>query len=99
MKTSKANFVETYMHIGAEHMHIKVKLRSGVLDVLQSFLVVGASTADPDGDLVLIELTGDFTNSLDDTLECRSHVGEVGNTSTDEENLTLRVLRLSLIHI
>jgi hypothetical protein len=74
-------------------MHVQVKLRSSVLDVLQSFLVVGTSTADPDGDLVLVELTCNFTDSLNDTLEGGSHVGEVGNTTTDEQNLTLRVLR------
>jgi hypothetical protein len=42
---------------------------------------------------VLNKKGSDFSNGTDDTLEGRSDVGEVGNTTTDEENLALRVLR------
>src|SRR5699024_4389770 len=61
------------------------------LDVLQTLLVVGTSTADPDLDLVLVEGSGDLPQSADDTLEGGSNVGEVGNTTTDEEDLALGV--------
>ena len=39
------------------------------LDVLETLLVVGAGTTDPDLDLVLVEEGCDFAEGADDTLE------------------------------
>jgi hypothetical protein len=74
-------------------MHVEVKLLADALDVLETLLVVGTSTTNPDLHLVLDEEGCNFSQSADDTLECRGDVGEVGNTTTDEEHLALGVLR------
>ena len=81
------------VHLRAVDMHVEAELLADVLDVLQTLLVVGAGTTDPDLDLVLKEEGCDFPQSANDTLEGRCDVGEVGNTTTDEQNLTLLVLR------
>ena len=43
------------VHLWAIDMHIQAKLNTDILDVLETFLVVGTSTSDPDLDLVLDE--------------------------------------------
>jgi hypothetical protein len=81
------------MHLGSVHVHSETKLNTNVLDVLKTLLVVGSGTTDPDLDLVLDKKGSDFSNCADNTLESGGDVGEVGNTTTDEENLALGVLR------
>lgn len=51
-------------------MHIELELMSNGFDVLKAFLVVGASTADPDLDFVFDQCGCEFPESSDDTLEC-----------------------------
>lgn len=80
------------MHLRAVHVHVEVEFLADVLDVLETLLVVGASTADPDLDVVLDEERCNFPQGADDTLEGGGDVGEVGNTTTDEEDLALGVL-------
>ena len=80
------------MHLGAIDVHVESELLADVLDVLETLLVVGTSTTDPDLDLVLVEKSSDFPQGADDTLEGRGDVGEVGNTTTDEQDLALGVL-------
>jgi hypothetical protein len=58
---------------------------------LESLLVVGTSTTNEDTDLVLLELELVLLEGGDDSLEGRSDVGEVGDTSTDDEELSLGV--------
>lgn len=79
------------MHLGTEDVHVELELLTDGLDVLETLLVVGASTADPDLDVVLDEERSNLTEGTDDTLEGRGNVGEVGNTTTDEEDLALGV--------
>lgn len=55
-------------------MHIQLQLLSNSLDVLQSLLVVGTSTTDPDLNLVLNEHGRKFTESANNTLESRCDV-------------------------
>lgn len=81
------------MHLGSVDVHVEAKLDTDGLDVLETLLVVGTGTADPDLDLVLVEDGGDLADGADDTLEGAGNVGEVGNTSTDEEDLALGVGR------
>jgi len=57
------------VHLRTEDVHVELKLVTGSLDVFETFLVVGASTTDPDLDLVLLEKSSDLTKSTDDTLE------------------------------
>jgi len=57
------------VHLRAEDVHVKLELLANSLDVLETFLVVGACTTNPDLGLVLVELRGDFAKSADDTLE------------------------------
>lgn len=77
------------MHLRAKHVHVEAQLLANGLDVLETLLVVGTSTADPDLDLVLVQDGGNFAESTDNTLECGCNVGEIGNTTTNEENLAL----------
>lgn len=60
------------MHLWAENLHVKLQLLTDGLDVLETFLVVGTGTTDPDLDLVLVKKRGDLTEGADDTLEGRS---------------------------
>lgn len=59
-------------HVGlrTEDLDGQAELLADGLDVLETFLVVGTGTANPDLDLVLVELAGDLTQGTDDTLEC-----------------------------
>lgn len=58
------------VHFWAENVHAEIQLLADCLDVLETFLVVGTGTADPDLDLVLVEEGSDFAEGADDTLEC-----------------------------
>ena len=80
------------VHLGAVDVHVESELLTHGLDVLETLLVVGAGTTDPDLDLVLVQDRGDFSQSANDTLEGGGDVGEVGNTTTNEEHLALGVL-------
>lgn len=79
------------VHLGTEDVHVELELLTDGLDVLETLLVVRTSTADPDLDVVLDEERSNLTEGTNDTLEGRGNVGEVGNTTTDEENLALGV--------
>lgn len=79
------------MHLGTEDVHVELELLTDSLDVLETLLVVGASTADPDLDVVLDKERSDLAEGTNDTLEGGGDVGEVGNTTTDEQDLALRV--------
>jgi hypothetical protein len=80
------------VHLGAVDVHVEAELLADVLHVLETLLVVGTGTTDPDLDLVLVQGASNFPQGADDTLEGRGNVGEVGNTTTDEQHLALRVL-------
>ena len=58
------------VHLRAKDLHVKAKLKSNILDVLETLLVVGTGTTNPDGSLVLDEKRGHLAESTDDTLEC-----------------------------
>jgi hypothetical protein len=79
------------VHLRTKDVHVELELLTDGLDVLETLLVVGASTADPDLDVVLDKERSDLTESADDTLEGGGDVGEVGNTTTDEQDLALGV--------
>lgn len=75
------------VHLWAENVHGEIQLLGDGLDVLETFLVVGTSTADPDLDLVLVKERGDFTKGADDTLECAGDL---------KSKLAIAILILSL---
>lgn len=56
----------------------------------RTHLVVGTSTSNKDLDTRVDELLLVLFQSANDALECRSDIGEVGDTTTDDENLALR---------
>jgi hypothetical protein len=58
---------------------------------LETLLVVGSSTTNEDPDLVGDQLVPELLEGADDTLEGGSDIGKVGNTSTDDEDLSLWV--------
>lgn len=79
----------TDVHIWTVDVHIELQLLADRFDVLQALLVVGTGTTDPDLDLVLEQGGAVLPQSTDNTLESRCDVGEVSNTTTDEEDLAL----------
>lgn len=81
------------VHLWAVDVHVEAKLLTNTLDVLETLLVIGSGTTNPDLDLVLNKLGGNLPQGADDALECGGDICEVGNATTDEQNLTLRVLR------
>jgi hypothetical protein len=81
------------VHVRTVNVHVQAQLAGNVLDVLETLLVVGTSTTNPDLDVVLDKEACDLAEGLDDTLEGRGNVGEVGNSPTDEQDLALGVLR------
>lgn len=58
------------VHLGTEDLHVKTKLNADGLDVLETLLVVGTGTTDPDLDVVLDEERSDLAEGANDTLEC-----------------------------
>src|SRR5262245_38975964 len=80
------------VHLRTVHMHVETKFLADGLDVLETLLVVGTRTTNPDLDVVLDERRRNFPQGADDTLEGRRNVGEVGNTTANEEDLALGML-------
>lgn len=58
---------------------------------LETLLVVGSTATNEDADLVLLDAVLELLEGSDDTLEGSGDVGEVGDTTTDEEDLALGV--------
>jgi len=56
---------------------------------LQTFLVVRATAAHVDADLMVDQGGLVFLEGADDALESRCDIGEVGNSTTDYQNLAL----------
>ena len=57
----------------------------------KTFLVVGTTTADEDSDLVRDKRAFVFLKGADDTLKCGSNIGEVSDTTADDENFPFRI--------
>lgn len=77
------------MHLRAEDLGVEAHLLSGSLHILETLLVVGSGTTDPDLNVVLVQLGSVVTQSPDDTLEGAGNVGEVGNATANEEDFAL----------
>lgn len=80
------------VHLRTEDLHVETELDSDALNVLETFLIVGSSTTDPDGNLVLVEEGSDLTESADDTLECGGDLSSrlafvVKNPGKNQKNL------------
>jgi hypothetical protein len=50
-------------------------------------LIVGPGTANEDADVVFDELRLVLAECCTDSLESRSHVGEIGDATSDDQNL------------
>ena len=83
------------MHLWAVHVHVESELLTDALDVLETFLVVGACTTDPDLDVVLVENGSDLTQSADDSLKCGGNLCNVSRHSS-KKNI---VARLTLVKL
>lgn len=55
-------------------MHVELELLTYGFDVLETFLVIRACTADPDLYFVFDKRGGEFTKGADDAFECRGHL-------------------------
>lgn len=73
------------------HLDLYTESLSEETHGLETFLVVRSTTTNEDADLVELKSTLVLLEGRDDTLEGGSDVGEVGNTSTDEEELAFGV--------
>ena len=62
---------------------------------LQTLLVIRTTTTNKDLDLVSDQASFVFLQGTNNALECGSNVGEVSDTATDDENLSIRVRRTS----
>ena len=87
---SKGNDVSN-VGVGTEDTDRDTKGLSEKAHGLETLLVVGSSTTDKDLDLVGDQLVPELLEGADDTLEGGSNIGEVSNTSTDDEELSLGV--------
>jgi hypothetical protein len=75
--------------IGAEDADGNAKALSEKAHRLETLLIVWTTTTDEDLDTVADKLVLVLLEGTDDTLEGSSDVGEVGNTTTDDEDLAL----------
>lgn len=57
----------------------------------QALLIVGTSTSNKDLDLELFQLDLKLLQGSDDAFERGGHVGEVGNASTNDQDLATRI--------
>ena len=55
------------------------------------YLIVGATSTDENLGFMFLKLHLIFLESSDDALERGSHVGEIGDASTDDKLLSIRV--------
>jgi hypothetical protein len=76
--------------IGTKNADRNTKALAKEAHSFKTFLIIGATTANKNLDAVVNELILVFFESMDDTLEGSSNVGEVGNTTTDNEDLAIR---------
>ena len=58
---------------------------------LETLLVVGTTTTDVDFDLVIDKRSLELRKGTDDTLESSGNVGEVGDTTANDQDLSIRV--------
>ena len=77
--------------VWAEDLDFYTKSLSEETHGLESFLVVGSTSSNKDLDLVRLELLLELLQCSNDTLEGRCDVGEVGNTSSNDKELSLWV--------
>ncbi len=77
--------------VGAEDTDGDTQALSEQAHGLETLLVVGTSTTHEDLDLVVDELALELFKSADDALEGGSNIGEVGNASSNDEDLALGV--------
>lgn len=75
------------------YVHVQTKLRTHSLNVLKTLLEVRTRTTNPNLHLVLNKQRSNFAERTNNTLERARDVGEVSNTTTNEQDLALRVLR------
>ena len=61
---------------------------------MQRYLVVGTPSPDEDLDFKLLKLFLESLESRDDSLEGCSNVGEVGNSTADDQHFALGMLLL-----
>lgn len=76
---------------GAVHFDTDAERLAKEAHGLETLLVVGATTADENADGMVNERSPVLLKSADDALESRGDVCEVGDATTNDEDLTLRV--------
>lgn len=89
-------------------MHVQLEFLADGLDILQTLLIVGTCSTNPDRGLVLNQCGCEFPQGANDTLESGSdlwllahdcnagsvtYVCEIGNTAADKQDLAFRVHR------
>ena len=77
--------------LGAVHLDRNTKRLAKETHGLETLLVVRATTADENADRMVDKRSLVLFESTDDAFESRGDVCEVGNTTTNDENLSFRV--------
>ena len=62
------------MHLGPVDVHVQLELLTDSFDVLETFLVIGTSTANPDLYLVFVQDCGNFTQRTNYAFEGRGNL-------------------------
>ena len=81
----------SYMGFGAVDLDGNTERLAQQPHGLEAFLVVGAATTNVDFDLVIDERGLELLEGTDDTLEGSGDIGEVGNATTNDQDLSLGV--------
>ena len=76
---------------GAIHLNGNTERLAQQTHGLEALLVVGTTTTDVDFDLMVGERCLEVREGTDDTLEGSGNVGEVGNATTNDQNLSLGI--------
>lgn len=77
--------------LGTVDLHWDTDRLSTKSHSLETLLVIWSSSSDPDGDVVSLKTLLELLQGSDDTLESSSDVGEVGSSTTNDEDLAFGV--------
>jgi hypothetical protein len=75
--------------VWSEDLDLDTECLSEKTHSFKSFLVVGTTSSNEDADFVGLKSTLVLLESANDTFKGGSDVGEVGNTSSDDEDLSI----------
>ena len=76
-----------HVGLGSEDVKRNIQVLSNLSHHPQSLLIVGPGSPHKDANLVLLQLDLELLQRSDDSFESGRHVGKVGNSASDDQNL------------